>query len=301
MSFRHLSVAFYLLVAGTAIAAEHRLKELASPQAPAEAYSNSQDGLQKLLGDILSAVKEKNSPRETELIRSLLMPEDATWFTDEYGPGFGASLAAAYRKSVPEMEQRMEAVFEGNVEKGLVTPRVLSYADPEKVNAPIDHFLNCMNQIVPLYQMAFGGYGPAIIMSLKPGAGARQSGGDPDGYFTYYQGTFRFIPSNILMKLPNERPVRIHLDMNTMRSKVIREVYAEYPEEARNKRIGGKVIVRVDLDRGGNIQEAKVLEGNPILAQALLTAVKQWQFLPTRLDGDPVEVEVDVETVFEIH
>jgi hypothetical protein len=38
-----------------------------------------------------------------------------------------------------------------------------------------------------------------------------------------------------------------------------------------------------------------------VLGRAFMEAVKQWRFEPTTLDGDPVEVEVDAETVFEVH
>jgi protein TonB len=89
--------------------------------------------------------------------------------------------------------------------------------------------------------------------------------------------------------------------MNVIRSKLITQVYPRYPEEATRKHIGGKAVVRLHLDTQGKMQEANAISGDPILSGALLDAVKQWQFEPTLLDGDPVEVEVDVEMVFEVH
>src|SRR5207245_9773250 len=90
---------------------------------------------------------------------------------------------------------------------------------PERVNAPIDQFLNCMEQIVPLYQTNFNGDSAGFYFSQKPGENGTQVAGDLDGYFIYDQGAFRFIPTEILLKLPRERPVRIRLDMYVMRSK----------------------------------------------------------------------------------
>jgi TonB family protein len=271
----------------------------ATAQNRATAYPNSSEGLQSQIGDILNAIKEKDSAKEAELIHGLLMPENSTWFTDEYGPGFGASLATAYRGAVSGLDQEIKATYEANVQGGHMHPKTLRHADPEAENAPIDHFLNCMNQLVPLYETAFLGDRPMFGILLK--AGGKPMPGDLNGYFTYVGGSFRFIPANILMRLPNERPVRIHLDMNVMRSKLLTPVYPGYPEEALKKHIGGKVVVRIDLDRDGKIQEANAISGDAILSQALLNNVRQWQFLPTRLDGDPVEVEVDVEMVFEMH
>ncbi|HEY6943935.1 MAG TPA: energy transducer TonB [Candidatus Acidoferrum sp.] len=227
------------------------------------------------------------------------MPENSTWFTDVYGPGFGASLARAYRKEIPDLEEEIRKIYEADARAGLLQAKVSKYANPEAVNAPIDDFLNCMNQIVPLYEASFLGDRPTMQFALRPG-NLKQTGGDLDGFFVFYQGGFRFIPTNILTVLPSERPVRIHLGMNVMQSKLLMKVYPKYPEEALKKRLQGKVVVRLELDINGNIQEAKLIEGDPVLGRAFMEAVKQWRFEPTTLDGDPVEVEVDAETVFEV-
>jgi TonB family protein len=275
-------------------------QEKTASQDSAPTYPNTSDGLQNLIMDILHAAKAKDPAKEAELIHSLLMPENSTWFTEEYGPGFGTSLAAAYQRALPGLEQEIRTIYEGSVQRGWMTPKIFRYADPEEEHAP-DHFLNCMNQIVPLYTTAFQGDSPRLYMLLKPGESRNQTAGDLPGYFVYHQGGFRFIPGDVLSKLPKERPIRIRLDMNVMRSKLFKEVNPRFPEEALKKHLQGKVTVRLELSRDGNIQEAKLMEGDPVLGRAVMEAVKQWRFEPTRLDGDPVEVEVDVEMVFESH
>ena len=250
---------------------------------------------------VLCAKLVKTAGIEADLIHGLLMPEDSTWFTDEYGLGFGASLAAAYRRASSGLEQEIKTVYEGNIQRGWTTPKILRYTDPESVNAPVDHFLNCMNQIVPLYTTAFQGGGPSLFMSLKPGETGKQTAGDLDGYFVYDRGGFRFIPLEILMKLPNERPVRIQLDVKIMESKLITKVPVRIPQEAIKKHVSGRVVVELILDVGGNIKESKVVEGDPILSAAVMDAVKQWRFAPTTLDGDPVEVDLQIPFTFEMH
>jgi periplasmic protein TonB len=101
------------------------------------------------------------------------------------------------------------------------------------------------------------------------------------------------------MKLPSERPVLITLDMLVMESKLITKTPVQMPQEALKKRIGGRVVVQLILDVRGNIKELKALEGNPILSGAVLDAVKQWRFAPTKLDGDPVEVDLRVPFSFD--
>lgn len=264
-------------------------------------YPNTTDGLQRLIGDILQAAKEKNTAKEAALVQSLMIPENSTWFTDTYGPGFGASLAAAYQRVRPTLRDEITGIYEADVERGWPPPKVLRYTDPDAVNSPLDHFLNSMNHIVPLYEAASASGSRVAVLSLKPGAKAGPMAGDLDGYFIYDLGGFRFVPMNILMMLPTERPVRIQLDMNVMRSKIISETSVRIPEEAIQKHISGQVLVEVVLDMNGTLKELKVIEGDPILAAAVVTAVKEWRFASTRLDGDPVEVDFQVPYMFEVH
>jgi protein TonB len=63
-----------------------------------------------------------------------------------------------------------------------------------------------------------------------------------------------------------------------------------YPEEARAARVGGVVIIEATIDEGGYVADAKVLRSVPLLDDAALDAVRQWQFTPTLLNGQPVPV-----------
>ena len=201
------------------------------------------------------------------------------------------------------MELTLKTIFEGNVQRGWITPKILRYTDPETVNAPLDHFLNCMDQIVPLYATGFQGETMtlSVAVSRKPGVKSTQSAGDPDGYFIYDHGGFRFVPMDVLMRLPPERPVRIRLDMNVMQSKVITKIDVGVPDEAVKKRLSGQVVVEVVLDTTGTIKDLKVLQGDPIFSVPVINGLKQWRFAPTMLDGDPVEVEFPITFTFQTY
>ena len=72
-----------------------------------------------------------------------------------------------------------------------------------------------------------------------------------------------------------------------------------YPEIARKAGIEGRVRLQVRLTRDGRIEVQKLLEGDPVLADAAIAAVKQWRGKPVWLDGKPVDV---ISTVsFEFH
>jgi TonB family protein len=269
-------------------------------QSQEAAYPESSDGLQKFLQDILEAAKSKDTGKETALIRTLGMPEDSAWFQDEFGPAFGARLATAYRKAAPPLEEELRTVYEGNVERGWLKPKILRYADAASVDSPTDHFLNCMEEVVPLYQTAFNGDRTTYQLSRTPSESGRMRivAGDLPGYYVYANGGFRFVPQQIFFMLPKERPVRIQLDMNVMRSKLTNDVRWTYPAEAIRQHISGKVVVHLVLDTSGKIKEINLVEGPPILRDVVLQAVRQWSFEPTTLDGDPVEVEMNVEASF---
>jgi protein TonB len=43
-----------------------------------------------------------------------------------------------------------------------------------------------------------------------------------------------------------------------------------------------------------------VLKAHPVLAQAVVDAVQQWRFTPTRLNGEPVPVVMTVTVNFQL-
>ena len=54
-----------------------------------------------------------------------------------------------------------------------------------------------------------------------------------------------------------------------------------YPPLARDARIWGTVVVDAVIDEHGNVVQARVLSGHPLLIDAALKAVLQWKYEPT--------------------
>lgn len=269
-------------------------------------YPDSSEGLQKQLQDTIEAVTSKDTAKETALIRTLIMPEDSTWFKDEFGPAFGPRLAGAYQRTRPALQQEMQSVYEGNAQRGWLHPKILRYADAATVDSPFDNILNCMDNVVALYATAFNGDRTAYYFAPgSNGSGAKIAAGDIPGYYVYTKKGFRFVPQEIFFMLPKERPIRIQLNMNVMRSKMMDPVGGLIPPEAlkelANLHTKGKVVIHFVLDTKGKIKEINAVEGPPNLSDVFLQVVKRWSFEPTILDGEPVEVEVNFETGFQIN
>lgn len=78
----------------------------------------------------------------------------------------------------------------------------------------------------------------------------------------------------------------------------IKDVRPEYPAIAQAARVAGIVIAEIVVDRDGGVRDAKVLRGVPLLDEAALNAIRQWRYLPTMLNGVPVEVVMTVTVNF---
>lgn len=71
---------------------------------------------------------------------------------------------------------------------------------------------------------------------------------------------------------------------------LIRRVDPEYPPIAESARVQGVVIIEVTIGQDGTVADAKILRSIPLLDQAALDAVRQWQWQPTLLNGAPTSV-----------
>ena len=65
----------------------------------------------------------------------------------------------------------------------------------------------------------------------------------------------------------------------------LKDVKPIYPAEAQSARAQGVVIIEATIDPTGKVSETKVLRSIPMLDDAAVTAVKQWEFTPTLVNG----------------
>jgi protein TonB len=78
----------------------------------------------------------------------------------------------------------------------------------------------------------------------------------------------------------------------------IHDVLPEYPALARSARAQGVVIIEATIDTDGHVVAARVLRSVPLLDDAALQAVGQWQYTPAQLNGQPVSVLMTVTVRF---
>jgi len=78
----------------------------------------------------------------------------------------------------------------------------------------------------------------------------------------------------------------------------VKHVPPEYPALAIAARAQGVVIVEADIGADGKVSSARILRSIPLLDQAALTAVRQWEYAPTLLNGVPMPVVMVVTVNF---
>jgi TonB family protein len=79
-----------------------------------------------------------------------------------------------------------------------------------------------------------------------------------------------------------------------MPPKKIKDVQPVYPALAQSAHVSGEVTIEATIGSDGKVVDAKVVRSIPLLDEAALTAVRQWEYLPTMLNGVPVPVLVTV-------
>lgn len=93
-------------------------------------------------------------------------------------------------------------------------------------------------------------------------------------------------------------PQRIRVGGEVEAAKIVYKPEIEYPPLAKMARIQGVVRLSAIIGKDGTIKDLKVISGHPLLVQAALQAVRQYRYQPTLLNGQPVEVDTEIDVNF---
>jgi protein TonB len=77
-------------------------------------------------------------------------------------------------------------------------------------------------------------------------------------------------------------------------TRLIHRVEPEYPPAARAQHIQGLVTLDVQIGREGAVHNITVVEGDPVLGEAAVQAVRQWRYRPYSVNGQPVEMQTRI-------
>jgi len=121
-------------------------------------------------------------------------------------------------------------------------------------------------------------------------------GGVPGGQMG---GVIGGIISSTPMAVPKvATPQRVRVSQGVSQGLLVKKTQPAYPPLARQARIQGTVVLQAEISKDGSIQNLRLISGHPMLAPAAIEAVKQWKYKPYLLNGEPVEVETQVQVNF---
>ena len=110
-------------------------------------------------------------------------------------------------------------------------------------------------------------------------------------------------PPAVILPPKQDGPVeqQVRVDSNIEAANLIKKVIPIYPQIARSARIQGTVRFTAHIGKDGRILNLKFTSGPPVLVDSASTAVKQWVYRPTLLNGKPVEVITQIDVNFTLH
>lgn len=95
-------------------------------------------------------------------------------------------------------------------------------------------------------------------------------------------------------------PARIRVGGAVQAASLVKQVKPEYPPIAKSAHVSGTVTLRAIIAKDGSVEQLQFVSGPPLLMASAMSAVKEWKYKPTTLNGQPVEVDTTVQVVFSL-
>ena len=93
-------------------------------------------------------------------------------------------------------------------------------------------------------------------------------------------------------------PQRVRVSSGVVSGLLVKRVNPVYPPLARQARIQGVVLLQAQISKDGRIENLQLISGHPMLAPSAIEAVKQWVYRPYLLNGEPCEVDTQIQVNF---
>jgi TonB family protein len=258
-------------------------------------YPDTPKGLEDLMNEMLKLEKKHDAKSLAPYVESLELPNASAWFRATFGDEIGKQLGDSYDRTRMNLPLAFPDILEQLRSKHLEHARAVEFTDSCNADASEDEYnvlINRENE-QPLYDIRFSSTSEAAALL----------------YFAYVDGAFRYI-SNFRLNLPRGyHRVKTPSPMDPgpqvpgelTLGHITKQTVPIYPQEAKMQRISGKVFLHAIIGKNGEVCNLHLQEGNPLLAQAALAAVRQWRYSPYKINGKPVEVDTTITVIFNLH
>jgi periplasmic protein TonB len=99
---------------------------------------------------------------------------------------------------------------------------------------------------------------------------------------------------------PPAAPSRIKVGGAVQAASLVNKVTPVYPAIAKTAHVQGTVVLHAIIAKDGSVEKLQYVSGPPLLMASAMSAVKEWKYKPTELNGQPVEVDTTVQVVFSL-
>jgi TonB family protein len=94
---------------------------------------------------------------------------------------------------------------------------------------------------------------------------------------------------------------KLRVSSGVAQGQLLRQVSPQYPNQARQERVEGTVVLQAVISKDGSVQKLAVVSGPSMLTRAAMDAVKQWRYRPFALNGEPVEADTQINVNFKLN
>jgi TonB family protein len=308
-----LMIAVVLAALARPTLAQEKNAPSASQAQVSSPYPNTADGLKQFLQDVLAAAKTGDTQKVAVFVKDMEIPNYETWFYKTFPADSAKSWVGPYGANLDRNERSMQELFAQLSQKeGELFARKVNDS-PEPGKGLEWGMLQSLRQPVDIY-----------FASWKKPGDATTSRGDRVGYFMFIEGKFRWnslisfaristtgtseplaAPQTLSPTQPpsvqqSETQGRIHVAQEVSQAMIVSRVPPRYPRDAIAKGVQGKVNMLAVISKTGDVEDLRVIDGDPLLTSAAINAVKQWKYRPYLVQSGPVEMETTISVIFTI-
>jgi protein TonB len=150
----------------------------------------------------------------------------------------------------------------------------------------------------------------SVAPRILPRRVAQASGAStPPGMVDPFGHGFGYVPGGLLAALPAPKPPEVvrakprgpvRISAGVAAGQLLTPIEPAYPEIAREAHVQGTVVIDAVISTEGTVEEARIVTGPPLLAEAALSAVRRARYKPYLLNGVPIAVKTTIRIIFRL-
>jgi protein TonB len=271
------------------------------PQIPT--YPDSAKGLTSLANDLVGAIKRGDAATTKAYLNALVLPDPNFWFAEVFEKDLAQKSAAEYAEVAPSLPAILEGAFRDLADPGVTAITGYHFFEvcDTGMNGNMIVLLSMRKRKIPLDEIRFrvGDDERGIWAFAYVNGGFRYIGNTHLGFGTKPKVTPRAAPAAPGQPKPDDsEPRRVRLAGIVQQAKMIHQVPPVYPDTARKSHVTGTVVLHAIIGKDGSVQQIQVEKGPCLLDEAAIRAVRLWQYSPTLINGEPVEVDTTISVIF---